>query len=89
MGLSDSFGAYGVDADFLTVYPGVYSETEQKTYDAIREVLSGGKEELAEKIKAQQSGRKFYVGPGRQSRQVEFNSAWNPISYYTPAPTTW
>jgi acyl dehydratase len=84
MGISSTFGAYGVDAEFRTVYPGEYSELEKGVYKAIREVLSGGREELAEKIAAQQNGRKFYAGPERESRRVEFNSAWNPISYHTP-----
>jgi len=75
---------YGVDAEFQVVQPGVYSESEQKVLDEIREILSGGREELAEKIKAQANGKQFYAGPERRSRLVEFNSAWRPISYYTP-----
>jgi hypothetical protein len=79
-----AFGPYGISAEFKTVKPGVYDDTEKKVIEEIKKVLSGGKEQLAVKIKAQASGRKFYVGAELQSHQVEFNSAWTPIAYYTP-----
>ena len=82
--LTYALGVYGVDAEFKTVYPGVYDEREQRVYEKIREILSGDKDELATKIDAQSKGKRYYIGPDIQSRQVEFNSAWTPIKYYTP-----
>jgi acyl dehydratase len=79
-----AFGPYGVTTEFKTVKPGVYDETEKKVIEEIKKVLSGNKQELSEKIKAQANGKKFYVGAEVQSHQVEFNSAWTPIAYYTP-----
>ena len=43
---------YGVTAEFKTVKPGVYDDTEKKVIEEIKKVLSGNKQELAEKIKA-------------------------------------
>lgn len=86
LGISAALGEeyYGIDAEFKTVYPGIYDEREQEVYEKIWKILSGGQDELAGKIEAQSKGKRYYTGPDIQSRQVEFNSAWTPIKYYTP-----
>lgn len=76
--------AYGIKAEFETVYPGVYNKTEQKVYNQIWELLSDDKNELAQRIKAQANGEKHYIGGEFQDHLFEYNSAWTPIQYYTP-----
>jgi acyl dehydratase len=75
---------FGVKTEFKIVYPGVYDENEQRVYDEMREVLSGGEKELAEKIQAQANGKKFYVGKEVVSHQLDFNHGWIPTKDYTP-----
>ena len=88
-GLSGAFGAYGVDAEFQTVYPGVYSEAEMKAYEAIRDVLSGGKEVLAEKIEAQANGKNIIPAPNARAVWLNSIAHGHPYPITRPEPTTW
>ena len=74
---------FGIKTEFKTVYLGVYGETEQKVYDEIKEILSGGEKELAEKIEAQSKGKKFYVGKEVASHQLDINHGWIPTKDFT------
>jgi hypothetical protein len=75
---------YGIKAEFKTVSPGVYSETEKKVYDEIWKIMSGDKDELTAKIQAQVNGKKYYVGKETENYRFEFNSAWTPTKNFTP-----
>lgn len=75
---------FGVKTEFKIVYSEVYDETEQKVYEEMKEILSGGPEELGEKIAAQVKGKKFYVGKEVSSHQLDFNHGWTPTKDYKP-----